>query len=76
MPTTLKRYQLREEYLTLFNNLAKGEPLSQGDAFRKPGGRKSYASEADARRDGRIIKKLLAAGFLDQIDTGITYVPK
>lgn len=64
------------EYLTLFKNLASGEPLSQGDAFRRPGGRKSYASDADARRDGQVIKKLPKAGFLQEKDSGITYVPR
>jgi hypothetical protein len=76
MPTTLKHYQLREEYHTLFKNLAEGEPLSQGDAFRKSGGRKSYASEEDAHRDLKAIKALLSAGFVDEIDTGLTYLEK
>lgn len=71
---TAKKYQLKSEFSDLFSNLATGEKFWQKDTFNKPGVpvRKSYADEAEANHHYEILKKLIDAGFIDVIDTGIT----
>jgi hypothetical protein len=44
-------------------------PFNKGLIYRV---RKSYTDEAEANRHHEILKKLIDAGFIDVIDTGIT----
>jgi hypothetical protein len=70
----LKKYQLKPEYKDLFRNLSRGEELVQKAAFDKEGGvnRKAYDSEDEARQHMALLKKLVDAGFVTEISTGIT----
>lgn len=78
MLNDLKKYQLKPEYKDLFRNLARGEALVQKAAFDKEGtvNRKAYSSEDEARVHTELLKKLVEAGFLTEISTGITAIEK
>ena len=69
----LKKYQLKKEFHQLFANLARGEDVGLKEAFDTPGvaTRKSFASEQEARSYSDTIQKLVAAGFVAEISTGI-----
>jgi len=74
----LKKYQLKSEYKDLFRNLARGEALVQKAAFDLEGtvNRKAYSSEDEARGHAELLKKLVDAGFVTEISTGITALEK
>jgi hypothetical protein len=74
----LIRYRLKAEFKDLFTNLASGEIKFQKEAFNNPEGinRKSYASEEEAREHRIILRKLVDAGFLEEISTPITYLER
>ena len=66
--STLVLYVLKQEYQDLFQNLAKGEALALGDAFKAPFGRKSFQSEEEAARRASEMKGLIEAGFVTPLD--------
>lgn len=74
----LKKYKLKPEFQTLFGNLAKGDEFMLKAAFDVPGAvnTKGYATEEAGQRDLRIMDALVKAGFVEEIGTGVTYVPK
>lgn len=74
----LKKYQLKAEYKDLFRNLARGEALVQKAAFDQEGSvnRKAYSSGDEARGHTELLKKLVDAGFLIEISTGVTALEK
>lgn len=75
---TLKHYKLKGEFLDAFTNLGSGKEFAQKEVFNKPGvpQRKSYADLAECEYHESVLEKLVNLGFVEEIDKGITAVPK
>lgn len=73
----LEKFQLKAEFKALFTNLATGEQLTQGDAFRpSPTSPKSYSSAELAATHRKLLDALVAAGFIAIIETDVVAVTK
>jgi hypothetical protein len=72
----LKLYTLKPEFVTLFVNLAKGEALTEGDAFARAGQLKSVESEQEWLDRDKIMHLLVASGFLSEEESNIGYRSK
>lgn len=76
----LIKYRLKPDYQNLFSNLATGEVKSQKQAFDEPGKitTKSYlaADMAKAPEHRALLKKLVDAGFVEEVSVDITYLEK
>jgi hypothetical protein len=76
--SNVNKYRLRPEFRNLFANLSGGKDFCENEAFGKPGGgtRKSYVSEDDGHQHAAALAKLVAAGFVETVPTGVGFVPK
>ena len=71
------KYRVKDEFKALFANLGAGEPLDAPDAFAeldKPI-RKDRTAPENVRRE-ELLKKLVAAGFIESIDLDLEPISK